>query len=471
MLMGVANVDVRSCDVGSFGDNPAFDRALRGSNPTQHRNKYFCSERKVYLLSRGNLRLQKSTTVVKAQKDLLKKLNFQLKRAKGSAKTKISNQIKLTKTLITNIPKCLRGDFDTPVSVEPTMGVGDLHSCAISNNGTLKCWGQDLNDELGNGADSTSKNTPQSVSGSAKFKAVTGGETFTCGVTIAGAVQCWGRNVFGQLGDGSTTSRATPVQAAGLTSGVTAVTAGDRHACALLSDGTLKCWGDNGDGQLGTPSTLQSKTPMTVPGLTGVQSVESGPYHTCAILQGGALKCWGYNASGQLGDGSKTTRYAPVDVTGLGTGVAKVSVGGSNTCAAITNGTVKCWGAGGAQIGQEVGADSVTPLDISGITGATEVGAGNGFACAVISGGQVQCWGTGNDGRLGNGSTTASSTPVTVSGLSNAATLRLGDAHACVIVGGNQSQCWGLNSQGQLGNGSSIEFSATPVAVSGFPLS
>jgi alpha-tubulin suppressor-like RCC1 family protein len=439
--------------------------------PLNTANKYFCSERKIYLLSRGNLRLQKSASVVKAQKALLKKLNSQLKRAKGSAKTKISNQIKLTKDLITNVPRCLRGDFDAPVSVEPTMSLGDLHSCAISNNGTLKCWGDDLSDQLGNGPDATAKNTPQSVSSSAKFKAVTGGETFSCAVTVAGAVQCWGRNVFGQLGDGSTTSQAAPVQVVGLVSGVTAVTAGDRHACALLNDGTVKCWGDNSDGQLGTSSNVQSKIPVAVTGLTGVQSVEAGPYHTCAVVQGGALRCWGYNTSGQLGDGSKTSRSAPVNVIGLASGVVRVSAGGPNTCAAMSDGTVKCWGAGGAQLGQEVGADSETPLDIAGITGATEVAVGNGFACAVIAAGEVKCWGTGNDGRLGNGAAAGSSAPVSVATLSNASTLRLGDSHACVIVGGNQGQCWGLNSRGQLGHGSSVASSTTPVVVSGFPLS
>jgi len=421
-------------------------------------------------VSKGKQTLQNATRVTKKQETLRKQLRTKLIRAKGTSRKKIVADLNAIKELLANIPKCLRGDFDTAINVEPTMGLGAFHSCAISRSGVLKCWGYDFNGELGNGPGNSNKNTPDNVVGSSKYIGVAGGETFTCAVTSGGGVQCWGRNVFGQLGDGSRIDRDSPVQVVGLTSGATAVVAGHRHGCALLAGGTVKCWGDNADGQLGSGSGGSSNTPVDVVGLSGVQKIESGAYYTCAIVQGGGLKCWGYNATGQLGDGSKQTRTTPVDVVGLGSAVTNVSAGYGHTCATLTSGAVMCWGAAGPQLGSSSPDEKLIPTQVTTVSGATEVAVGNQFSCAVISGGSVQCWGLGNDGRLGNGQSFGSFTPVNVVGISGAGTLRAGDSHACVIVGGTQAFCWGSNANGQLGSGSSNQTSESPVAVSGFPL-
>ena len=132
---------------------------------------------------------------------------------------------------------------------------------------------------------------------------------------------CWGYNLFGQLGNGTTADSSTPVAVSGIST-ATSVTAGGDHACALLSGGSIKCWGYNGYGSLGNGTTTDSSTPVTVSAISTAVSVTAGGEHTCAILSGGSVKCWGFNSDGELGNGTTTDSLTPVAVSGITAAVA-----------------------------------------------------------------------------------------------------------------------------------------------------
>ena len=169
--------------------------------------------------------------------------------------------------------------------------------------------------------------------------------THTCALLLGGAVSCWGNNASGQLGDNSTTGRKLPASVMGLPNRVASLSAGRSLTCAVLESGDAKCWGANGEGQLGDNSIINRTSPVTVQGLASdVSKIFAGIRRTCVLLVGGRVKCWGLNNVGQLGDDSYTNRMTPVDVSTLGSGVYSLSLGKFHTCALLSNGGVKCWG-------------------------------------------------------------------------------------------------------------------------------
>ena len=339
------------------------------------------------------------------------------------------------------------------------VGVGWGHSCALTTGGGVKCWGANDYGQAGDGTTSdVPRAIPTSVSGLASgVTAIAVGGTHACALTATGGVKCWGNNLAGQLGDGSTTTRPAPAQVSGLTAGVTAITAGDSHTCALLATGGVKCWGGNYYGGIGDNTTTTRTTPTQVSGLTaGVASVSVRGYHSCAVTTTGAAKCWGYNAYGQLGDGTTVDKLVPVAVSGLATGVASVSVGWEHTCATTTAGAALCWGNNSyGEIGDGTAAPKSVPTPVSGLgSGTARTSAGAGLSCSVSTAGAVNCWGNNSEGQLGDGTRDSRSTPTAVTGLSGGVeSVSPGSVHTCAITTAGALLCWGINKKGELGDG------------------
>jgi alpha-tubulin suppressor-like RCC1 family protein len=335
-----------------------------------------------------------------------------------------------------------------------SMSAGFMHTCAVSAIGGVTCWGWNAYGQLGDGT-TTSSSTPGPVSGRfSDVVAISAGYRDTCAITAEGALYCWGDNSLGQLGDGTTMNSLVPVPVTGLASGVTAVSTGYDYSCAITTAGAVKCWGS---------STM---VPFTIPGLTsGVTAVSVGTDHICVIRFGGAL-CWGNNFYGGLGNGTTTAAFAPVAVSGLTSGVIAISAADASSCAVTTGGRLYCWGYNtSGQLGNGTATDSRVPVAVSGMTsGVTAVSvSSSGSTCAVATRGAVYCWGLNASGQLGNGTYANTSVPVPVTGLPNGATsVSLGGSDACALISRGAVYCWGYNGLGQLGGGA-VASSAIPI--------
>ncbi len=315
---------------------------------------------------------------------------------------------------------------------------GEVFSCALTAGGGVKCWGSNSFGQLGDGTQ-TARPVPTDVAGlTAGVTAIAAGASHVCALTAAGGVRCWGWNGYGQLGDGTTANQLTPVNVSGLTSGTARIAAGGMHTCAVSAGGGVKCWGFNSMGQLGDGTTTERHTPVDVSGLaTGAASIAAGREHTCALTVAGGIKCWGQNWNGEVGDNTRTARNVPVDVTGISSGATVVTAGSYHTCAAMAAGAIKCWGANDSgQIGDGDPASPTShlvPADVSGLTGAVALAAGGAFTCAIAGGGAVQCWGTNALGQLGDGTGVDGLAPVFVPGF-GAATDFSDDGKADIIT-------------------------------------
>jgi len=347
------------------------------------------------------------------------------------------------------------------------VSAGGEYTCALLSDGTAKCTGRNQFGQHGDGG-RTDSTLLVPVSGLTTATRVTAGDEFACALLADGTARCWGLGESGQRGDGSFGQSAlVPVTVNGLT-GAVGLAAGYGHTCALLSNATMRCWGENREGQLGNGTTANPGTPqpVTVSGITGATAFTTGAYHTCALLGSGTVRCWGRNGQGQIGNGTLTSSSTPQPVSGI-TSAAAVSGGGVHTCAVLTDGTVRCWGENEfGQLGNGTTATSTTPVQVVGITGAVDVSLGWRHSCALLGNGTVQCWGQGQFGQLGNGSTTNRTTPVQVSGITGAVGLTAGWwHHSCALLGGGTVRCWGANDWGQFGNGTRTS-SSIPVTMS-----
>lgn len=234
------------------------------------------------------------------------------------------------------------------------------------------------------------------------------------------------------------------------------VSAGYGHSCAVLNDGSVMCWGENGSGQLGDGTTVQYRsTATTVSGISNAVAVDVGTgQHTCAVLDTGAVKCWGYNGDGELGDGTLIDKTTPVTVAGISTAQA-ISVGTNHSCAKLSSGSIQCWGSNWmGQLGNgstmHSSSRSTTPVTVTGITNAASISTGAFHSCAALNTGTLSCWGRNNQGQLGNGTLSNNATPVAVSGISTAQSVTAGNYHTCAVLEDGYAQCWGSNEHGLL---------------------
>lgn len=344
---------------------------------------------------------------------------------------------------------------------------GGQHHCALTLAGAMKCWGNNNNFQLGDWQ-TTSAFWPTAVpvSGDSAFAfsgatSISAGEFHSCGVDVAGGMRCWGRNVEGQIGNGAFSSvggiiTTFPYLKAATLANVRNVAAGYRHSCAVTISGGAMCWGDNSAGQLGDSTKISRATPQFVPGLaTLVSAIKPGQFHTCAITTGGAAKCWGNNSHGQVGDGTLNEHLTLTDVFGLSTGVKTISLGIDFSCALTTAGGVKCWGKNGdGQLGDGTLVDKLTPVDVIGLaSGVSNISSGTAQTCALMNSGGVKCWGFNIDGRLGDGTVVSRTVPVDVVGMtSGVSAISTGFYQSCAALIGGGVKCWGNNSFGQLGD-------------------
>jgi alpha-tubulin suppressor-like RCC1 family protein len=283
-----------------------------------------------------------------------------------------------------------------------------------------------------------------------------------------GTLWAWGRNDDGQLGDGTTTSRSTPVKITGV-SNVKSVAAGYDHTVVLTTDGKVYTWGNNSNGQLGDGSTAGRTTPaqVAITDISNIQAIDAGYKYTIALRDDGTIWTWGYNNKGQLGNNMQTDSYTPQQVAALsGSVMASIAAGYNHALSVRNDGTVWAWGNNdNGQLGNNTTTDSLVPVQVINLSTAMGVAAGNLYSLALLRDGSVRAWGHNALGELGNGTTTNCSTPVQVINLVSTAVIVAGYDHAVARLTNGTVWTWGGNSNGQLGDNSTMD-RTTPQQVS-----
>ena len=392
---------------------------------------------------------------------------------------------------------------------EPSRVVGGIDfTCAVTNTGGVKCWGEGANGRLGNDG-TADTDAPDDVDTDSSNTLLTNivqvapGGNHTCALTLGGNVVCWGRASNGRLGndcDSSCTNQNVPVNvksengSSANLSDIVQVSAGEIHTCALTSMGSVKCWGYNVSGQLGDNSFTDKDVPVDVVAsssdtnpLMDIVQISAGHEHTCALTSGGNVKCWGHGSKGRLGsDCNSNCIYNinhPVDVvvsdgnSGLLSGIVQISGGGNHTCALTSGDNVMCWGQGGSgELGNGATSDADAPVTVTSagttaLSGIVGISTGQEHSCALKSTGGVVCWGEGDSGKLGNNANDDQSRPVSVltSALNNPALsgisqIELGNNHSCAVTDTGKVVCWGHGDVGQLSNDARND-SSLPVDV------
>jgi len=340
-------------------------------------------------------------------------------------------------------------------------------SCGLYHSRAY-CWGPEGEGFLGDGIDTLPAGAaplPKPISGNLPFTSLAAAYVdHGCGVA-GGTAYCWGRNDYGELGDGTSSTRAVPTPVVG-SFRFSSITVGDLHSCGLTTTGQAYCWGLDQYGELGDyPGTAFSDSvPQPVYGTGRYTSISGGEAYTCAVDVAGKGWCWGENGSGELGDTLYFHVNFPVAVAGNLTFTA-INAGSNHTCGVTTSGEAYCWGLGtSGEVGNYSLDSFLTPQKVATSFRFKSVSPGVRFTCGLTTDGAAVCWGLGYSGQLGNAVTGYSRTPIPVSTDLRFTSLSVGLFHVCGVILDGAEYCWGANSEGELGDGS-FQFSFSPVQV------
>lgn len=351
------------------------------------------------------------------------------------------------------------------------ISAGDNHTLALREDGTVLAWGSDRYGQLGLGR-TVIQTTPSRVNGvstRAAANSLAAGDSHFVSLQSDGSVWAWGSNRNGQLGDGSTADSPTPIRVRGLPSNITAVAAGGDHSMALTSDGNIWVWGNNTFGELGDGTTTQRRSPVQVPGFTNAASIAVGYFHAAAIKRDGTLWTWGNNQFGELGDGTTTERHSPVQVASLGNTNSSVDAGDYHTLVIRNDTTVWAFGFNNAaQLGDGTQVNRSTPVQVTGLHaisisagGSSGTSPGVHGSAAIATDGTLWVWGAPYN------STTGGFVPRQITGLTGGVEVSVGVVH--LLVRRNDGSVWsmGSNSASQLGYSTSSPVFNPPAPVPG----
>lgn len=338
------------------------------------------------------------------------------------------------------------------------VAAGGTHTAAVTKDGDLYMWGRNYYGQLGVYSNADSKipikvNNSSSTLPEKSVKYIALGYYHSAAITKDGSLYMWGYNRSGQLGDGTTTDRYTPVK---IMDNVASVSLGGSHSAAVTKDGSLYMWGDNGNGRLGDGTTTDRYTPVKI--MDNVASVSLGSSHSAAITKDGSLYMWGYNYYWQLGDGTTTDRYTPVKIMD---NVASVSLGGNHSAAITKDSNLYMWGGNGSgQLGDGTTDNKARPHRVA--SNVQSVKLGYSHTTVISKDGGLYTWGYNYYGQLGNGTTTDSSNPIKI--MNDAIDCAGGDNHTIVLKKDGTVYTWGDNYHGQLGDDTTTD-RTSPVAI------